>query len=130
MSKCYGCKYRFTESDEVVYDICLKCRRGFREGTEAYESRGDKYEWKVSGSLSSVFGDILPTDKDRTEFESLIIGKPIKNENDRVIGKITDILWDEDLWIGEVYVQLKFENDASVTITCSREEEEETSNDI
>lgn len=46
MSKCDGCKYQFTESDDVLYDICLKCRRGFREGTEDYESREDKYERK------------------------------------------------------------------------------------
>lgn len=46
MSKCDGCKHQYTEDDSVVYDICLKCNRGFREGTPEHESREDKYEAK------------------------------------------------------------------------------------
>ena len=78
-----------------------------------------EFKKKIKNLSSEDLLDL--TVKDRTEFEDMIVGKPIKNEDGRVIGKITGILWDKYMWIGEVYIQLKVENNATVSITCLKE---------
>lgn len=52
----------------------------------------------ISGSISSLFHRLTVSDECRKDAYIQLLGTPIKDENDNVVGKITCLDIDNDIW--------------------------------
>ena len=68
----------------------------------------DTKQVEISGSISGMFlgRDVLYSEEAKESTINNLIGTPIKNnKTNEVVGKITKIDIENDIWYGEIYVQ-------------------------
>lgn len=61
----------------------------------------------ISGSISSLFHRLTISDECRKDAYIQLLGTPIKDENDNVIGKITCLDIDNDIWYATLNIDAK-----------------------